>query len=188
MQLKRNHRLGTDWWWMRTTQSSGTRPVHQTEAPKWEFKSHGKAIATRVHRPAPFTPRRQDHGETGRARAGTRLVAPTVGENPQSLTQLQCSREPTRLQQHNHMKSRFLLHRSGLDVTSYDKAVPSGLRPVPRVCFEHRLLLRLRPSVSSAALRHLACFDCHGLSGRSCGLLCRHPRASLRPRAEVARR
>ena len=30
---------------MKTTQSSGPRPVHQTEAPKWEFKSNGKAIA-----------------------------------------------------------------------------------------------------------------------------------------------
>ena len=30
---------------MKTTPSSGTRPVHQTVAPKWEFKSNGKAIA-----------------------------------------------------------------------------------------------------------------------------------------------
>lgn len=30
---------------MKTTQSSGTRPVHQTVASKWEFKSGGKAIA-----------------------------------------------------------------------------------------------------------------------------------------------
>jgi len=30
---------------MKTTQSWGTRPVHQTVAPKLEFKSHGKAIA-----------------------------------------------------------------------------------------------------------------------------------------------
>lgn len=30
---------------MKTTQSSGTRPVHQTVAPRFEFKSGGQAIA-----------------------------------------------------------------------------------------------------------------------------------------------
>jgi hypothetical protein len=45
MQLKRGHRLGIDWWYMKTTQSSDTRPVHQTVATTLEFKSNGKAIA-----------------------------------------------------------------------------------------------------------------------------------------------
>src|SRR4029434_10577827 len=45
MQLKRGHRLGTDWWSMKSTQSSGTRPVHQTVAPALEFKADGSAIA-----------------------------------------------------------------------------------------------------------------------------------------------
>lgn len=30
---------------MKTTQSWGPRPAHQTVAPKWEFTSQGKAIA-----------------------------------------------------------------------------------------------------------------------------------------------
>jgi len=37
--------LGIDWWCMKTTQSSGTRPDHQTVAGTLEFKSNGKAIA-----------------------------------------------------------------------------------------------------------------------------------------------
>ena len=45
MQLKRSHRSGNDWWYMKTTQSSSTRPVHQTVAGTLEFKSNGKAIA-----------------------------------------------------------------------------------------------------------------------------------------------
>src|ERR1035441_3453 len=45
MQLKRSHRMGNDWWEMKTTQSSGIRPDHQTVAGTFEFKSKGKAIA-----------------------------------------------------------------------------------------------------------------------------------------------
>ena len=45
MQVKRSHRLGIDWWSMKTTQSSGTRPDHPTVAGTLEFKSNGKAIA-----------------------------------------------------------------------------------------------------------------------------------------------
>ena len=37
--------MGIDWWCMKTTQSSGTRPDHQTVAGTLEFKSNGKAIA-----------------------------------------------------------------------------------------------------------------------------------------------
>ena len=37
--------MGIDWWQMKTTQSSGTRPDHQTVAAPLEFKSGGKAIA-----------------------------------------------------------------------------------------------------------------------------------------------
>ena len=45
MQLKRGHRLGRDWWSMKTTQSPGTRSDHQPVAPKLEFKTDGQAIA-----------------------------------------------------------------------------------------------------------------------------------------------
>lgn len=43
--MKKGHRLGIDWWYMKTTQSSDTRPDHQTVAGTLEFKSNGKAIA-----------------------------------------------------------------------------------------------------------------------------------------------
>jgi len=45
MQLEKRPRSGTDWGCMKTTQSSGTRPVHQTVAGGFNFKSGGKAIA-----------------------------------------------------------------------------------------------------------------------------------------------
>ena len=45
MQLKRGNRLGSDWWCMKSTQSSGTRPLHQTVAGEFEFKAGVKAIA-----------------------------------------------------------------------------------------------------------------------------------------------
>ena len=45
MQLKKCHRLGIDGWVMKTTQSSGTRPDHQTVAGTLEFTSNGKSIA-----------------------------------------------------------------------------------------------------------------------------------------------
>lgn len=43
--MQESHRLGIDWWIMKTTQSSGTRPDHQTVAGTFQFKSNGKAIA-----------------------------------------------------------------------------------------------------------------------------------------------
>jgi hypothetical protein len=45
MYLKKSHRLGIDWWCMKTTQLSGTRPDHRTVARTFEIKSDGKAIA-----------------------------------------------------------------------------------------------------------------------------------------------
>jgi len=44
MQLKKGHRSGTDWWQMKTTQSSVTRPVHQTVAGNIKFQSAGQSI------------------------------------------------------------------------------------------------------------------------------------------------
>lgn len=37
--------MGSDWWWMKATQSAGARPVHQSVAEGFEFKSGGRAIA-----------------------------------------------------------------------------------------------------------------------------------------------
>ena len=37
--------MGIDWWYMKTTQSSGKRPVHQTVAGEFEVKTDGKSIA-----------------------------------------------------------------------------------------------------------------------------------------------
>lgn len=45
MQLKKDHRLASDWWCMNKTKSKGTSPHHQTVAGGLEFKVGGKAIA-----------------------------------------------------------------------------------------------------------------------------------------------
>ena len=43
--MNRHHRMGIDWWIMKTTQSSDTSSDHQAVAETFEFKTQGKAIA-----------------------------------------------------------------------------------------------------------------------------------------------
>ena len=57
--------------------------------------------------------RGQDHDQTGRAEAGTRLVATPMGKDFEPITQLQCSRKPPRFHQPIRMKIHFLLHGFG---------------------------------------------------------------------------
>jgi hypothetical protein len=42
MQLKKGHRMGSDWWCMKSTQSSGASPFHPTVAGESEFKAGAK--------------------------------------------------------------------------------------------------------------------------------------------------
>jgi len=96
---------------MKTTQSSGTRPVHQTVAGGFNFKGGGKAITVE------FTDQRlSPHAGSATfwgwlhpsgwiktlAAARKKLVGAPLGEYSQSVSQLQCSRKSTCVQRLNH--------------------------------------------------------------------------------------
>ena len=55
----------------------------------------------------------QNHPQTGRPRAGTRLVATLVGKDFIPVPQLQCSRKSTRFHRLTSMKNQSLLHGFG---------------------------------------------------------------------------
>ena len=49
----------------------------------------------------------ENHNQVGRAQERTPVVVSPLGKNPQPLSQLQCSREPSRFRSRNRMKAQL---------------------------------------------------------------------------------